>query len=478
MFRFVSLLMLAACASAPAPEARQVPAREPQARSLEPTLHSAPGTVGSFARVPGQPPAAELRAWFETGGVVVHADRMLDVRSGKIVEHPWVVVDDGKIVSIEAARPEGSQVIELGDVTLLPGLIDCHVHLTGDLEGDFVHRAVHETAADDALHAVANAKKTLEAGFTTVRNVGCADYVDVALMKAVERGEIRGPWVIPAGYSIGITGGHADETGLRPGLLVRGPEQGIADGPDECRKAVRLVRRARPLRHPPLHRLSASSSRSPATASSPATAASTAAGLRLRPGLHRLRRLALGNQRQKICKIMDMAVKNGAPVIGLNDSGGARIQEGVASLGGYADIFLRNTLASGVVPQISAIMGPARAARCTRPRSPTSSSWSRGTSYMFVTGPDVIKTVNHEDVTKEELGGARRPRDQERRGHFAVPDDRRLPRAHARAALVPALRTTWRRPPAARQTTRPTARIPSLDDLVPGDPNKPYDIKD
>lgn len=171
--------------------------------------------------------------------VVVHAARMLDVRSGKLVEHPWIQIEAGKITAVAAARPEGSQVIELGDVTLLPGLIDCHVHLSGDLEGDFVNRPVHESAADDAMHAVANARKTLEAGFTTVRNVGCSDYVDVALMKAVERGEIIGPWVIPAGYSIGITGGHADETGFRPGLLVRGPEQGIADGPDECRKAVR-----------------------------------------------------------------------------------------------------------------------------------------------------------------------------------------------------------------------------------------------
>jgi len=170
---------------------------------------------------------------------VVHAARMLDVRSGKLVEHPWIQIEAGKITAVLAARPEGSQVIELGDVTLLPGLIDCHVHLTGDLEGDFVNRPVHESAADDAMHAVANARKTVEAGFTTVRNVGCSDYVDVALMKAVERGEIVGPWVVPAGYSIGITGGHADETGFRPGLLVRGPEQGIADGPDECRKAVR-----------------------------------------------------------------------------------------------------------------------------------------------------------------------------------------------------------------------------------------------
>ncbi|HTF90309.1 MAG TPA: amidohydrolase family protein [Planctomycetota bacterium] len=165
--------------------------------------------------------------------------RMLDVRSGVMVDDPWILVEDGKITSIEHEIPGDIRVIELGDSTLLPGLIDCHVHLSGSLEGDFVNRVVHESAVDDAMHTVANAKKTLDAGFTTVRNVGCSDYVDVALMNAVERGEIEGPWIIPAGYSIGITGGHADETGFRPGLLLRGPEQGIADGPDECRKAVR-----------------------------------------------------------------------------------------------------------------------------------------------------------------------------------------------------------------------------------------------
>ena len=114
---------------------------------------------------------------------------------------------------------------------------------------------------------------------------------------------------------------------------------------------------------------------------------------------------------EKICKVMDLAVRNGAPVIGLNDSGGARIQEGVVSLGGYADIFLRNTLASGVVPQISRHSRvPARAARSTARRSPTSSSWSAGVSYMFVTGPNVVKTVTHEEVTLRGAGRGRRPR--------------------------------------------------------------------
>src|SRR5216683_840959 len=109
---------------------------------------------------------------------------------------------------------------------------------------------------------------------------------------------------------------------------------------------------------------------------------------------------------QKICKIMDLALKMGAPVIGLNDSGGARIQEGVMSLGGYADIFLRNTLSSGVIPQISAIMGPCAGGAVYSPAITDFVVMVKNTSYMFVTGPDVIKTVTHEEVSKEELGGA------------------------------------------------------------------------
>src|SRR5205809_6073710 len=108
----------------------------------------------------------------------------------------------------------------------------------------------------------------------------------------------------------------------------------------------------------------------------------------------------------KICKIMDLAMREGAPVVGLNDSGGARIQEGVASLAGYADIFLRNTLASGVIPQISAIMGPCAGGAVYSPAITDFIFMTRETSYMFVTGPDVIKTVTHEEVTKQELGGA------------------------------------------------------------------------
>jgi len=127
---------------------------------------------------------------------------------------------------------------------------------------------------------------------------------------------------------------------------------------------------------------------------------------------------------RKICKVMDLAMKMGAPVIGLNDSGGARIQEGVASLGGYSDIFLRNTLASGVIPQLSAIMGPCAGGAVYSPAITDFNVMVKDTSYMFVTGPDVIKTVTHEEVTKEELGGALTHNSRSGVAHFAVDDDR------------------------------------------------------
>src|ERR1700704_3905896 len=126
---------------------------------------------------------------------------------------------------------------------------------------------------------------------------------------------------------------------------------------------------------------------------------------------------------EKICKVMDLAVQNGAPVVGLNDSGGARIQEGVASLGGYADIFLRNTLASGVVPQISAILGPCAGGAVYSPAITDFNVMVKDTAYMFVTGPDVIKTVTHEDVTKEQLGGASTHNRISGVAHFAADSD-------------------------------------------------------
>src|SRR5438093_584584 len=127
---------------------------------------------------------------------------------------------------------------------------------------------------------------------------------------------------------------------------------------------------------------------------------------------------------RKICKIMDLAVKIGAPVIGLNDSGGARIQEGVASLGGYSDIFLRNTLASGVIPQVSAIMGPCAGGAVYSPAITDFNVIVKDTSYMFVTGPDVIKPVTHQEETKEEQGGPLTHNSRSGVAHFAVDDDR------------------------------------------------------
>jgi imidazolonepropionase-like amidohydrolase len=173
---------------------------------------------------------------------VVRAERMLDVVSGRLVENPTVVVRGRTIESVSTGPvdvPDGATVVELGDMTLLPGLMDMHVHLTGAIEGDFVHRVVHEGPADSALRGAANCRKTVLAGFTTVRNLGASDFVDIALGNAVERGDIDGPWIFGAGHSLSITGGHGDETGFRTGLLVGGPEQGIADGVDEAIKAVR-----------------------------------------------------------------------------------------------------------------------------------------------------------------------------------------------------------------------------------------------
>ena len=179
----------------------------------------------------------------------------------------------------------------------------------------------------------------------------------------------------------------------------------------------------------------------------------------------------------KIVKIMDLAVKMGAPVVGLNDSGGARIQEGVLSLGGYADIFLRNTLASGVVPQISAIMGPCAGGAVYSPAITDFNIMVEGTSYMFVTGPDVIRTVTHEDVTKEELGGAATHNATSGVAHFSVPDDRECLRLIR--DLLSYLPGNNIDPAPRRETSDPADRQDeALDRLVPESPNQPYDIHD
>ena len=178
---------------------------------------------------------------------------------------------------------------------------------------------------------------------------------------------------------------------------------------------------------------------------------------------------------EKICKIMDLAVRNGAPVVGLNDSGGARIQEGVVSLGGYADIFLRNTLASGVVPQISAILGPCAGGAVYSPAITDFIYMVRGTSYMFVTGPNVVKTVTHEDVTMEQLGGADTHAAASGVSHFTFDSE---------LACLGAIRDLFRfvpsnnldDPPRGAGTDRRDRRDDALLGIVPENPNKPYDM--
>jgi propionyl-CoA carboxylase beta chain len=179
----------------------------------------------------------------------------------------------------------------------------------------------------------------------------------------------------------------------------------------------------------------------------------------------------------KIVKIMDLAMKMGAPVVGLNDSGGARIQEGVLSLGGYADIFLRNTLASGVVPQISAIMGPCAGGAVYSPAITDFNVMVENTSYMFVTGPDVIRTVTHEEVTKEQLGGAMTHNATSGVAHFAVPDDRECLRLiRELLSYLPGNNLD----PAPRHATAdpPDREDEALDAVIPDAPNQPYDMLD
>jgi propionyl-CoA carboxylase beta chain len=180
---------------------------------------------------------------------------------------------------------------------------------------------------------------------------------------------------------------------------------------------------------------------------------------------------------QKICKVMDLALKTGAPIIGLNDSGGARIQEGVFSLGGYADIFLRNTLASGVVPQISAIMGPCAGGAVYSPAITDFTFMVADTSYMFVTGPEVIRTVTHEDVTKEELGGPMTHNSVSGVGHFIARDDAEC--VQMIRELVSFLPQNNRDDAPRKATADPVDRAdPELDRIVPAQSNQPYDIKD
>jgi propionyl-CoA carboxylase beta chain len=184
-----------------------------------------------------------------------------------------------------------------------------------------------------------------------------------------------------------------------------------------------------------------------------------------------------GAYAQKIVKLMDAAMKVGAPIIGLNDSGGARIQEGVESLAGYADIFLRNTLASGVVPQISCILGPCAGGAVYSPAITDFVLMVERTSYMFITGPDVIKAVTHEDVTKEELGGALTHATRSGVCHLTSHDDRAcLAQARTLLSFLPS--NNQEDPPLKPTRDPPSREVPELETIIPTDPSRAYDTKD
>ncbi len=168
----------------------------------------------------------------------ITARRLLDLRTGRMIERPVVVIQGDKIVSVGSSAPAGVTPTDLGDVTLLPGFIDMHTHLTMSIDGDWATRDVMETPADAALRGVPNARKTLLAGFTTVRDVGSTSGADVSLMRAIDAGRIQGPRIWPAREAIGITGGHCDVTGYAPGIAENGGH-GVADGVDAVIKAVR-----------------------------------------------------------------------------------------------------------------------------------------------------------------------------------------------------------------------------------------------
>ena len=179
----------------------------------------------------------------------------------------------------------------------------------------------------------------------------------------------------------------------------------------------------------------------------------------------------------KIIKIMDLAMKMGAPVIGLNDSGGARIQEGVESLAGYADIFYRNVRSSGVIPQISAVLGPCAGGAVYSPAMTDFILMVKETSYMFVTGPDVIKTVTHEEVTKEELGGAMTHNKKSGVAHFTADDDEQaMMMIRELMGFLPL--NNMEDPPMKPCTDDPEREDPKLDAIIPSDPNKPYNMKE
>jgi imidazolonepropionase-like amidohydrolase len=171
---------------------------------------------------------------------VIQSARMLDVTSGKIVENARVIIEGDRIKAIGAIKISREiQTIDLGNLTILPGLIDTHTHLSKDLDQEAFNRIVKEGPADYALRGARNARRTLLAGFTTVRDVGSHNFVDVSLKRAIDADLIQGPWIFPAGHALSITGGHCDVTGFAPGVRELGPEEGVADGKEALLRAVR-----------------------------------------------------------------------------------------------------------------------------------------------------------------------------------------------------------------------------------------------
>lgn len=176
----------------------------------------------------------------QSAPTAITAARLLDVRSGQMRTPGLVVVHEGRITQVGGTVPAGATRIDLGDATLLPGFIDAHTHLTMEVSPGFDTEPVRATVADITIRGVANAKKTLDAGFTTIRDVGSAGFADVALARAIDAGVIPGPRIIPSGNALGITGGHCDDTGFSTVVPQRGPESGIADGADAMAQAVRF----------------------------------------------------------------------------------------------------------------------------------------------------------------------------------------------------------------------------------------------
>jgi imidazolonepropionase-like amidohydrolase len=206
-----------------------------------------PGTIGLLVLLASCPTSGNAQEvpTKGKGTVAIHAARVIDGTGARPIRDGVVVVQDDKILAVgprdDVEVPDGARSIELGDATLLPGFIDAHVHLAGRPLGDPVAdvAAVKDFDAFGAILGVGHCEKTLMAGFTTVRNVGAGNFDDMALRRAIEEGRIVGPRMRCAGHGIGITGGHADVNGFRPGLLDGDYKEGIADTPEECRKAVR-----------------------------------------------------------------------------------------------------------------------------------------------------------------------------------------------------------------------------------------------